>query len=360
MNSKTLSMSILVLTGCIRTSSTEPKPSTELRAQDATPSAPDGSCEGLDEDACRSTAGCRVGEGQEVQEVDGGHCLAAPSFAGCQTEDTSGVELPAGGPSCGPDGRQFFFGRVQDTPDGWSQKLCGPLVDALELSPCEGGTPRAMTAEERRLVTGRLASGALSSYQETLQAYRRGDAGAYLDGFAPELTCFYGNTKTGRAALDRARRRSVGRGEVFSAQTQVLRASADEVVFVDYGFYSRSYEEDSVPAGARDYVVSSDDPVEQGVHTKLIVMTEQDGEWRIAAETNRAHQDCVQPGIVADASMPPRFAECSAEHKAALQACDAACGSSVPGHACFVCPDEAWCELKSCLRSKPQPGESCW
>jgi len=347
------------MVGCARTPA-EPNRSADVRLQDPTAAGSPGSCEGLDEGACKATTGCRVGEGQEFKDVDGGYCLADPSFAGCQVADNSGIFLPASAPSCSPDGRQFFFSQMQDTPQGWSQEFCAEVLDHTQAPPCEGSKPRTVTAEERLALDQRLAGDAVGSYQETLRAYRRGDHQAYLDGFAPELTCFYGETKSGRRALERARRTVVGHSEVYSSQAHLLRVSADEVVFIDYGFYSRSYEEDSIPDRARNYVTASDDPVEQGTHAKLVVMTKRADTWTITAETSRAHQDCVQPGAFSDPSKPQQFADCEAKHRAALKNCDAVCASPTPGHACLSCPDEAWCELKSCLFIKPIPGESCW
>ncbi len=349
---------MLLLAGCARTSA-EPNRHAEPRLEESAPGDAPGSCEGLDEDACRATAGCDVGEGQEIKTVGDGYCLADPSVAGCKTEDDSGVLLPAGAPNCSPDGRQFYFGRVQDTPDGWNQDFCGDLVDPLEIPRCPGSKPRVMTAEERTLREQQLAGEALGAYEATLAAYRRGDHKEYFDGFASELTCFYAQTKNGRRALERARRKAMGRAEVYLTQTHVVRASADEVVFIDYGFHSRVFDEDSIPERARNYIAASDDPIEQGIHAKLIAMSKEDGTWKITAETSRAHQDCIQPGAFSGVAKPRRVVECEAKHQAALEHCDVLCGSSTTGHACFSCPDEAWCELKSCSWIKSLPGETC-
>ncbi|MGH1346305.1 MAG: hypothetical protein ACRBN8_32360 [Nannocystales bacterium] len=375
MKLRTLSISLLLLGACTR-SSAEPRGGTDVQPGDATLTpaveAPEGTepipapgtlealsgCGGLDEATCLSTMGCSAGEGVEIKDVDGGHCRGRWRFAGCQTEQTSEVVLPAAAAACAPDGRQFYF-QIQDTPDGWSGEFCDKVVDYHETPLCEDVTAEVVTSAERRMVARQLASDALESYLDTLKAYRRGDRESYFDGFAPELDCFYAETKNGRKALEKARSGSIGHGEVFAARTRLISASAEEVVFVDYGVYSRSYDEDSLPAGARDYVSASDDPTEQGTHVKLIVMKKDGRAWKIASETSRAHQDCVQPGILADVPMTKRFWDCSQKHRAALKACDEACGGAVPGHACFECPDAAWCELKSCLSIDSPLGESC-
>lgn len=175
---------------------------------ESAPAAPGTPCEGLDESTCTQTAGCALGRGVEILQTPRGPCRGEYKFAGCQTEDTSGVELPASAAACGPNGQEFYFGRVQDTPDGWDQHRCTrPLVDFDAAPLCPGTEVPAPTAEEQAFATRQHAGEAISAYVAALDALRLGNTSQYLDAFAEDMTCFYGATKDAKRRLVRARRK---------------------------------------------------------------------------------------------------------------------------------------------------------
>jgi hypothetical protein len=129
---------------------------------------------------------------------------------------------------------------------------------------------------------------ALAAYNAMTTAYGRGDADAYFGAYAETLRCFYGRPNVARVDVRAARAREVegntrGRGaRVQSIETRPLRASANEVELVDYGWTGVSMDEGMI------------------FHAKRIVLSRIGGAWRVVVETPARGDACGLAPLAAD------------------------------------------------------------
>lgn len=90
---------------------------------------PPNPCAALDEAECLDTAGCMTLSGSPLQDIDGGVCLAEPSFQGCAEDSLCGEALTWACPE-GQSNPHLFPNTC--IPAGWT--ACEP--DNLDAEPC--------------------------------------------------------------------------------------------------------------------------------------------------------------------------------------------------------------------------------
>jgi len=115
---------------------------------------------------------------------------------------------------------------------------------------------------------------ALRAYRTALEAYETKDAAAYFGAFAAPMACFYGDMSTAREALEGARKpyfesAAGGTGPLTTMMIVPVHVTEDEVVLIHWGIHR-------------------DGPTEKFAYPlfdrKAVVMTADDGRWKIAAE----------------------------------------------------------------------------
>jgi hypothetical protein len=186
------------------------------------------------------------------------------------------------------------------------------------------------------------------AYRAIVSDFNDSDANEYFAGFVDPLVCFHGRRDEPLAALRASRGRAIDaehrRAGLFVASLEVLRASEDECVLLDRGaFWGHGAEGDAYP-----HMRGSSDAFVGGIHEKVIVMRRVDGTWRIAAETDRAHVDCLTPTVV----LPPASAEleaCRTRNTSCLNECEGACGRCGACNECNLCPGECLEALADCV-----------
>ncbi len=212
----------------------------------------------------------------------------------------------------------------------------------VEPTPVEGGAA-APTLDAS-------ASAAMQAYRAVVAAYGSHDAEAYFGSFVDPMTCFHGERGYATSRLREARGAAFApeaRGSgLHVVELDVVRSSAEEVVLLDRGIYWIMAAEGATQG--RPYMQSSSDPIEQGVHERAIVMRLVEGYWRIAAETDRAHLDCIEPAVVLDEMPGGGLQACRLVSTECLRRCDEMCTGCGSCNSCNVCPGECLASLAAC------------
>lgn len=210
-------------------------------------------------------------------------------------------------------------------------------------------TPPPAEAEAGTPNVDANASAAMVAYRAAIAAYGSHDADAYFGAFVDPMTCFHGERGYATTRLREARGAAFApdaRGSgLHVIELGVLRSGAAEVVLLDRGLYWLMAAEGATRG--RPYMLSSSDPIDQGIHERAIVMRLVEGRWRIAAETDRAHLDCIEPAV-AVADMPSALAACRTANSECLRGCDEMCTGCGSCNSCNVCPGECLTSLATC------------
>lgn len=216
-----------------------------------------------------------------------------------------------------------------------------PEAPAFAPAPAEG--PAAAPSVDAN------ASAAMLAYRAAIAAYGSHDAEAYFGSFLDPMTCFHGERGYATSRLREARGPAFApdaRGSgLHIVELGVLRSGPEEVVLLDRGVYWIMPAEGATHG--RPYMLASSDNIEQGVHERAIVMRLVDGHWRIAAETDRAHLDCIEPAVVVD-DMPAALAACRTASTECLRGCDETCNACGACNSCNLCPGECLASLGTC------------
>ncbi|MFW6031068.1 MAG: hypothetical protein ACOC9T_00635 [Myxococcota bacterium] len=177
------------------------------------------------------------------------------------------------------------------------------------------------------------------AYLSAVHAYNRRDAEAYFASFTDPLECFFGKAGYPKSKLRNERGSHFDGDEqapdspgLWSSDIQVLDASSKRAVLVDWGVW---------------HMGSGD--LRQGVHEKIVVLRKVGDGWRIAAETNRAKQACVEAGILDDVPMPAEVAQCRKGNADCVAACKKELGSTCEDAECAACANRCRCEMAKCF-----------
>ncbi len=192
------------------------------------------------------------------------------------------------------------------------------------------------------------ATEAMAAYREAIRAYNSGDPATYFGTYTETLACFHGAPNFSLAQLRSAREPVMnGSAGVFIAELQPIYATENHVVLVDRGIWWRSPPQGSPSDHA--YLRRSAEPIEQGVGETVVALRKVGGRWRINAETDRDHLECLGLGPLALGDMATPLANCGEKNEECLTECDHFCSGDAPGNGCNVCPEACATALRECV-----------
>jgi hypothetical protein len=244
------------------------------------------------------------------------------------------------------DNHLRYLGRVED------ERASVPRVDNGVL--VVGDARRTIVDGHLVVPSSSAADAAMSAYRAAIAAYNaEGQADSYFAAYAPTLSCFAGRPNVSldavRAAHAEVLKASSQRGH-FIAELTPVRVSDTEVTLLDRGGWWNVLTESEAQTGTRaPHVAHGDDATELGFHERIIVMRPVNGAWKIAAETDLAHANCITPSLLNLPVISSQLDQCRTGVGRCLVECDDMCSGPTGSNSCNECPEGCGRQLGECI-----------